>query len=222
MRAPNNQISGSPPRTRPDLRPRYSSRRRVALTIAPAFASFRLPFQGRPRGARSPGAGFGAAPPPRLARWIWFRAMATYSGHPVGEERVEAEDMSVVTTAPRGTIRAAGFGGGPVFALDLGRWLPLIEIGLGGLQIATPTGVAKGQRGQACRDGGGCDTGLRCSVGNTCEPSLIAQLYFGLAVDVLIRRHFSFGGQFRYYALLAAPGSFPVYLLGTLRLAVRF
>lgn len=222
MRAPNNQISGSPPRTRPDLRPRYSSRRRVAFTLAPAFASFRLPFQGRPGGARYHGAGFGVELDARLARWIWFRAMATHSAHPVGEERVEAEDMSVVTTAPRGTIRATGFGAGPVFALDLGRWLPLIEVGLGGLQIGTPTGVVQGQRGQACRDNGGCDTGLRCSAGNTCEPSLIAQLYFGLAVDVLIRRHFSVGGQFRYYALLTAPGSFPVYLLGTLRLAVRF
>lgn len=222
MRPPNNQLVGKPPRTRPDIRPRFSSRRRFALTLAPAFASFRLPFQARPANARYHGAGFNLELDAQLFRWVWLRVQGTYSGHPIDEVRVLDDEMNVVQTAPRGTIHATGFGAGPVFALDLGRWLPLIEVGLGGLRIATPPGGNAGQRGQACRSDGTCDTGLACNAGNTCQPSLIGELYFGLALDVLIRRHISFGGQFRYYALLTAPGKFPVYLIGTLRLAVRF
>lgn len=221
MRPPNNQIAGGPPRTRPDLRPTFSSRRRFALAFAPAFASFRLPFQGRP-GGRYHGAGFNLELDAQLFRWVWLRVQGSYSGHPVNEVRTTDDAMEVVQTAPRGTIHATGFGAGPVFALDLGRWLPLIEVGLGGLRVATPKGGTTGQRGEACRSDGTCDTGLACNAGNTCQPSLIGELYFGLALDVLIRRHISFGGQFRYYALLTAPGKFPVYLIGALRLAVRF
>jgi hypothetical protein len=119
-------------------------------------------------------------------------------------------------------VRAAGFGVGPVIALDLGRFVPLIEGGLGGLRVATPDGVADGQRGQKCLDNDACDVGLRCGGDNKCHQSLIPEVYFGGAIDVLVRRHFSFGAQFRYYALISAPGKFPIYLVGGLRVAVRF
>ena len=81
--------------------------------------------------------------------------------------------------------------------------------------------TAKGQLGQAC-DASQCDAGLTCGAGNVCRQSVIAELYFGGAVDVLARKHLSFGAQFRYYALLSAPGKFPVFLVGGLRVAVRF
>lgn len=223
MAPPNNQIRGTPPRTRPDIRRGWSARRRFALTIAPAYASIRkVQFQNRSGSARYHGAGFNLELDAQLHRWIWMRAQGTYSGHSVDEVRVTDDSDEVVQTAPRGTIHVMGFGAGPVFALDLGRFLPLIEVGLGGLRIASPIGEAKGQRGAACGDGGSCDVGLRCNAANICEPTIVPELYFGAAVDVLIRRHVSVGGQFRYYAFLPAWSTFPVYMLATVRVGVRF
>lgn len=227
MRPPNNQFQGLPPRTRPDIRRGWSARRRFAVTLAPAFASFRLPFQGRQVGGRTPrlhGAGLNLELDVQVWRWIWVRAHGTYSGHPVDEVRVENSDMEVLQTAPRGTIHATGFGAGPVFALDLGRFLPLIEVGLGGLRIAPPSAGEKGQRGEACGDNRSCDIGLKCSAANVCEQAILPDLYFGAAVDLLVWRHFSLGAQFRYYSRLARGEitNFPRYLLGTIRFAVRF
>lgn len=231
MRAPNNQPQQQPPRTSPDLRRGYSSVRRFAITAAPLFASFRLPFAGRPDSqpsaagrpaGRTHGAGLGLELDVQLIRWMWLRAQGSYSVHPVGEGRVLDKDMKTVVTAADGTIRALGFGVGPVLALDLGRFLTLVEGGVGGLRVAPPGGVQEGQLGQACTDAGACDVGLRCGAGNKCVQGLIPELYFGAAIDLLVRRHLSFGAQFRYYALLTAPGKFPVYLIGGVRVAVRF
>lgn len=231
MRAPNNQPQQLPPRTSPDLRRGYSTVRRVALTAAPLFASFRLPFLGRPDSqpsaagrpaGRTHGVGLGLELDVQLIRWMWLRAQGSYSVHPVGEGRELDKDMKTVVTAADGTIRALGFGAGPVLALDLGRFLTLIEGGVGGLRVAPPGGVQAGQLGQACTDAGTCDVGLRCGAANKCQQGLIPELYFGAAIDLLARRHLSFGAQFRYYALLTAPGKFPVYLIGGVRIAVRF
>lgn len=221
MRPPNNQPRPVRLRTTPDLRRGYSSVRRFAFTVAPLFASFRLGFQGRGDG-RTHGIGVGGEFDVQVIRWLWIRAQASYSAHPVPERRSVNDEGDTVIQAGKGTIKAAGFGLGPVVALDLGRFVPLIEGGLGGLRVATPAGVQAGQNGELCRDGGGCDVGLRCGGDNKCHQSIIPELYFGGAVDVLVRRHFSFGAQFRYYALLSAPGKFPVYLVGGLRAAVRF
>jgi len=231
MRAPNNQPQPLRPRTSPDLRRGYSSLRRVALTAAPLFASFRLPFAGRPDtqptaagrpNGRTHGVGFGLELDVQLLRWIWLRAQGSYSVHPVAEGRTLDKDEKTVVTAADGTIRALGFGAGPVIALDLGRFLTLIEGGVGGLRVASPAGVQKGQLGQACGQQSACDTGLRCGAANKCEQSVIPELYFGAAVDLLVRRHISFGAQFRYHALLSAPGKFPVYLVGGVRVSLRF
>jgi len=221
MRAPNNQIQPVKLRTTPDLRRGYSSARRFAFTVAPLFASFRLPFIGRGDG-RTHGVGIGGEVDVQLMKWLWIRAQGSYSAHPVQDQRF-ADDMGkTVITAAAGTIKAAGFGAGPVIALDLGRFLPLIEGGIGGLRVVTPEGVIAGQLGQQCQDSGACDVGLRCGGDNRCHQSMIPELYFGGAIDVLVRRHFSFGAQFRYYALISAPGKFPVFLVGGLRVAVRF
>ena len=232
MRAPNNQITQSRLRTSPDLRRGYSSVRRVALTLAPVFASFRLPFlcrdarhscsPGYDGAPRQHGAGVGGELDVQLIRWLWLRAQGSYSVHPIDDVRVTDDKMNVAVVAPGGTIRALGFGVGPVIAIDLGRFLPLIEGGIGGLRVANPAGLSKGQMGEACLTGGVCDVGLRCGAANTCVQSVIPELYFGGAIDVLVRKHISLGAQFRYTALLSAPGKFPVYLLGGLRLGVRF
>ncbi|WAS96146.1 hypothetical protein [Nannocystis punicea] len=227
MRPPNNQIATEPPRTRPDIRQGWSARRRFALTVAPTYAMLRLPFQGRTTGNTPPrihGAGVGAEFDVQAWRWIWVRAIGVYSGHPVGEERAQME-MEVVRTAPPGTIHVMGFGAGPVFALDLGRFLPLIEVGVAGLRVVTPTGGVTGQRGEACLANGACDVGLKCNSERICEVTTIGEMYLGLAVDLLVRRHFSFGAQFRYnvrFAELKSLNLTPGYLLGTLRLTVRF
>lgn len=220
MRAPNNQPQPVRLRTTPDVRRGYSSSRRFAFTVAPMFASFRLEFLNRP--GRTHGAGIGGEIDVQLMKWLWLRAHGTYSVHPVQEVRTADDDGDVTIEAARGTIKAAGFGAGPVIALDLGRFVPLIEGGVGGLRVATPDGVVKGQRGEECQDDGACDVGLKCGADNTCQQTIIPELYFGGAVDVHVRRHFSFGGGFRYYALLSAPGKFPVYLLATVRVVVRF
>ncbi|MBL9102130.1 MAG: hypothetical protein JNL82_14290 [Myxococcales bacterium] len=220
MRAPNNQPQPVHLRTTPDLRRGYSSARRFAFTVAPLFASFRLEFQNRP--GRTHGAGVGGEVDVQIMKWLWLRAQGSYSVHPVQEVRAEDSGGDVVLQAARGTIKAAGFGAGPVIALDLGRFVPLIEGGVGGLRVATPDGVVKGQLGEKCLDNGGCDVGLKCGAEKTCEQSIIPELYFGGAVDVHVRRHFSFGGGFRYYALLSAPGKFPVYLQASVRVVVRF
>lgn len=228
MRAPNNQLQTTPPRTRPDIRRGWSARRRLALTVAPAFASLRLPFQGRTVGQqvpRLPGAGVDVELDVQAYRWIWFRAHGIYSGHPVDEVRAMQQDMEVVQLAPRGTIHVAGFGAGPVFALDLGRFLPLIEVGVGGLQIVTPNGGVAGQRGEACRTDKSCDVGLNCNSANVCEVRTVGEAYLGLAVDLLVRRHLSLGAQFRYnipFNELKNLNLVPGYLVGTLRLSVRF
>ncbi|MCY0987333.1 hypothetical protein OV203_09385 [Nannocystis sp. ILAH1] len=228
MRPPNNQIGTTPPRTRPDIRQGWSARRRFALTVAPTYAMLRLPFQGRTTGnnqvPRLHGAGVGAEFDVQAWRWIWVRAMGVYSGHPVGEERAQM-DMEVVRTAPPGMIHVMSYGVGPVFALDLGRFLPLIEVGVAGLRVVTPTGGVTGQRGEACMANGACDVGLKCNSARICEVTTIGEMYLGLAVDLLVRRHLSFGAQFRYnvrFAELKSLNLTPGYLLGTLRLTVRF
>ena len=225
MQPPNNQPRPTRLRTSPDVRRGYSSVRRFAATIAPVFASFRLPFLGRTSGDTAPrqhGVGVGGELDVQIIRWLWARAQASYSAHPVGDVRVTDDKMNVEVVAPSGLIQAVGFGVGPVVALDLGRFVPLIEGGIGGLRVATPPGVKPGQMGQACINDAVCDVGLRCGGGNTCQQGLIADLYFGGAVDMLVRRHISLGVQFRYHALLTAPGKFPVYLIGGLRLGIRF
>lgn len=229
MRPPNNQIATAPPRTRPDIRQGWSARRRFAFTLAPAFASLRMPFLGRYQAdgrsaQRIHGAGVNAEFDVQVWRWIWVRALGVYSGHPVGEERAQV-DMQVIRTAPPGTIHVAGAGFGPVFALDLGRFLPLIEVGVAGLRVVTPNGGEKGQRGESCLDNGACDVGLRCNSARICEVRTLGQAYLGLAVDVLVRRHLSFGAQFRYnipFAQVRNLNIAPGYLLGTVRLTVRF
>ena len=221
MRAPNNQPQPVELRTTPDLRRGYSRTRRVAITVAPLFASFRAPFIGRGDG-RTHGVGIGGEVDVQIMKWLWIRAQASHSIHPVPDRRLADADDKTVVVAAAGNIKATGFGLGPVIALDLGRFVPLIEGGIGGLRVATPEGVATGQINQKCQDGGGCDTGLKCGADNKCHQSVIPEVYFGGAVDVLVRRHWSFGAQFRYYALLSAPGKFPVFLVGGIRVAVRF
>src|SRR5690606_5740965 len=108
------------------------------------------------------------------------------------------------------------------YAFDFGRVLPIIDVGLGGLWVVTPQGVADGQRGRTCTSNSQCDVGLVCDADNTCRVSPVLDLNAGLVVDVRVTEHLVLGAGFRYFAFLTAPADFPIYLQGSLRLGLRW
>jgi hypothetical protein len=109
-----------------------------------------------------------------------------------------------------------------VIALDIGRFLPLFDFGIGGLRLSYPEGAIEGQQGMPCDAEGLCDVGLSCSPQAVCEPSFIGDLSAGVGIDVLIHQHLTIGGEFRYHALLTDPGTFPIYLTLGVRVAARW
>ena len=220
--APNNQPRTTPPLHAPSLAPPYQPGRRLALSVAPSYASFRMPLLGRPR-VRLPGVGVGVEGDIQILRWIWVRLMASYSAHPVDESRVRDEKTEVVTLlANPGTVHALTGGAGVAVGVDLGRFVPLLDVGVGAFHIRTPPGATPGQQDQPCVDGGGCDVGMVCGGDGRCHPGLLPEVHAGVAVELQLLRHLALGGTLRYFALLTAPMSFPIYVLGGLRLTARF
>lgn len=231
MPPPNGQLrtvsAGKPdPMTRG-----YSNRRRVQLTLLPAYAALRLPFLGRPGSSCaggldcSPIRGVGASfeLDVRLVRWLWLRAGVAHTVHPVEDNYFEDEEEGTVEQVARGgVINATSFGLSGVYPIDLGRVLPLLDFGAGAMIIDTPDAAITGQMGGACREDGLCDTGLTCTADQVCRPTLIPQAHVGVGIDVLLGQHWSAGIQVRYYAMLSQISVFPTYLVGALRLAARF
>lgn len=198
-----------------------SSRRRVILTVAPIYASFRLQFLGRPQ---IPVRGAGVALAAQVAVWrpLGLRVSASHTVHPVNDEFVRNDDDQIVQTAGAGLMQASHAGISATYTLDLGRVLTTLDAGPGGLWMRGPQAIQDGQQGGTCRPQGVCDTGLACSSENVCRPGLTPEIQGGFAVDVLLGDRFAVGGELRYFALLSAPMTYPVVLWAALRASVRF
>lgn len=222
MPAPNGQPPHDSRRWQPPYVTDTSRQRRVQLTLMPSYASFRIAFQGRPSGLPVRGGGVIGELDIRLWRTMWLRLSALHTAHPVGDERSRNDDDELVQTAKAGTVRATGASLGLAYAFDLGRFLPMIDLGLGGLWVRSPDAAQAGQFGGECLDDGSCDAGLVCSSDNQCRVGAIPALHGGFGFDVLLGAHWAVGMGIRYYAVATAPTSFPIFLTGSLRAAVRF
>ncbi|MCX4244574.1 hypothetical protein [Paraliomyxa miuraensis] len=198
-----------------------SRRHRVLLTAAPVYASFRVPFLGRPQ-VPVRGGGFAAAAHLVVWRPLGVRATVSHTVHPVADAFVRDDDDDLVQTAGAGLIQATHAGLSATYTMDIGRVRPTLDAGVGGIWMRSPTAIQDGQLGGTCRSEGVCDTGLACGADNMCHVGVTPQIHGGFSVDVLLGDRFAVGGELRYFALLAAPTSYPVYLLAALRASVRF
>ncbi|MCB9570162.1 MAG: hypothetical protein H6710_23630 [Myxococcales bacterium] len=222
MRAPNGQPDPTPVLATPALVPTYRDRRRFALTLSPAYGSFRLPLLGRSN-KRRPGAGGLLEADLKLLPFIWLRAQVGYTAHPLDEAKLKDDESGEVTVvANAGTLHAANAGVGLAVGVDLGPVLPMIDAGVGAFRLGTPSGALAGQRDQPCLDGGGCDNGLTCSPIGVCVVDLIPEVHAGASVDILLGQRWSVGATLRYFALLRDPASIPTYVIGALRAGIRF
>lgn len=222
MAAPNGQPQPDSQRRDVDHTSSRSSRRRFMLTTSPLYASFRLPFIGR---AQVPvrGGGFGLTAQIPVWRPFGFRADVAHTVHPVADRFVvDEESEDIDQTAARGNVQATHAGVSATFTMDIGRVIPSLFAGVGALWIRSPPAVVDGQLGGTCRSQGVCDTGLACGADNVCRVGTTPQIHGGAAVDVLVLDHLAIGAQVRYFALLSAPTSYPVFLTAGLRASVRF
>lgn len=191
------------------------------LSLSSLFASYRLAFLGRPpRPVR--GGGVGTDLDVEIYSPVGVRASASYTAHPLADEFTRDGDEAPEPSARRGTLHTIDFGGAVVFAMDIGRVRPVLEAGLGATIIRTPGGVVDGQRGGACLSGGGCDVGLVCGAENICRQGLVPRAHAGAAVEVMLGDRWTIAATIRYFALLAAPTVFPVYLQAGIRAGLRF
>ena len=221
LRAPNGQLQQWS-RGAPHGRSReFRSQRYFAVTGGPIYSVLRWPFVGRGN-TRVRGAGAHLELDARILRFLWARLQASYAAHPVEDLGLEEEDGSLTPIARAGRIDVTQGGLGLVYALDLGRFLPLVDVGAGLLWLRTPDAVQDGQRGGACAEGGGCETGLQCSAANICEPVPVPMVNAGMGIDILMGQHWHVGLHVRYFALLSNPSDFPVYYTGAIRVGARF
>lgn len=221
MRAPLGQPRTDEHRWSPPFAASDGRSRRVAITLQPMFAAWRIGFIGRPS-VPFRGAGAIAELDVRVWRTLWLRASASYSAHPVESIFARDDDDAIVQTAASGVLQSTGVALGAAYAFDLGRFLPLLEIGLGGMFISMPEGVIDGQKNGECRSDGTCDAGLRCGADNVCQTGVLPTLHGGIGFDIMLTRHVSAGAGIRYYAVATAPGAFPIYLTGSGRLGLRW
>lgn len=220
---PNGQPAPDSLRRDVDHASSRSRRWRAVLSAVPLYASFRMPFLGRPS-VPVRGAGFGVSAMVPVWHPFGLRVAASHSVHPVHDHFVQDEDgeMAPEQVARRGLVQATHAGASATFAFDLGRVRPTLDAGVGGLWIRSPEGVQDGQLGGACIDGGGCDTGLTCGSDNVCRAGVTPQIHGGFTVDVMVGDRFAVGAELRYFALLSAPTNYPVYLMAGLRGSLRF
>ncbi|MEM7159235.1 MAG: hypothetical protein AAF799_40735 [Myxococcota bacterium] len=221
MAPPNGQPMPDTLRQDVDHTSPRSRRFRALLTASPLYASFRLPFLGRPR---VPVRGFGVGLAAQFEVWrpLGLRITASHSIHPVGNEFVRDEDDVAIHVAGRGLIQATHVGVSGTFAMDLGRVRPTLDAGVGGMWIRSPDSIQDGQAGGACLANNLCDTGLVCGADEVCRGGLTPQIHGGFGVDVMVGDRFAVGSEIRYYALISAPTSYPVYLVAGLRGSLRF
>ncbi len=222
MRAPGGQPADDRRRWDGNWADHASSRRRVALSLTPLFASYRMAFLGRPlRPIR--GGGIGTDLDVEIVSPVSLRLSASYTGHRVEDEYDNPDDDAPTLIARRGTLHTLDLGGAVVFAMDIGRARPILEAGLGGTIIRPPRSAMDGQRGGVCLAGGGCDVGLVCATQeNMCRQGVVPRVHAGAGIEVRLNDRWGVAAMVRYFALLSAPSVFPVYLQTGIRVSVRF
>lgn len=218
---PNGQPAPDSLRRDVDHTTAASDRQRVMLTLSPVYASFRLPFFGRPS-VPVRGGGVAVAAQVAVFRGFGARLTASHTVHAAYDEYARDDDDNLVQTAARGMIQGTHAGLSATYTMDLGRVLTTLDAGAGGMWIRSPDAVQDGQLGGSCRSEGVCDTGLACGADNVCRVATTPQIHGGFSVDVLLGDRFSVGGELRYFALITAPTSYPVYLVAALRAGLRF
>ncbi|WP_181198326.1 hypothetical protein [Enhygromyxa salina] len=222
MPAPHNQLGQwSAGRERPLTRG-FDDDHWVQLTAAPTYAALHVPFIGR---GSTPLRGGGATLELdlRVLRWLFVRVYGGHTLHPVFEETTYDEDEGeVVLLANEGVVHATNTGAALVYALDIGRFVPRVDVGAGLLFVRSPPAAQPGQWGAECRQGGVCDLGLSCNAEEICRPTPFPEVHAGIGLDILLGQRWAVGLSVRYYALLQALSQLPVYLHGSARLSVRF
>lgn len=221
-RAPRNQLGQwSVGRERSRVRG-FDDDHWVALTLVPTYAAIHLPFIGRGQGPFR-GGGIGLELDVRIVRWLFARAYVGHTLHPVPRVETRDENSGVVTQDARaGVLQATDTGLSIVYALDVGRFVPRVDVGAGLLFVRSPDAVAPGQWGAQCREGNVCDLGLSCSAAQICEATPFPEVHAGIALDVLVGRRWTLGVGVRYHALIQAISQFPMFVTGHVRLGLRF
>jgi hypothetical protein len=222
MPAPNNQLgTWSAGRERPLTRG-FDDDHWVTLSAIPTYAAIHVPFIGRPSTPLR-GGGVALELDLRVVRWLFVRVFGSHTVHPVfDEDALDSETQDVVRIANGGLVQATNTGASIVYALDLGRFVPRVDVGAGLLFVRSPKAAQAGQWGGECREGGVCDLGLSCSVDDVCRPAPYPEFHAGISLDILLGRRWAVGLGVRYYALLRAISQLPIYLHGCVRLSVRF
>jgi len=219
---PNNQLGQWSAGRTPPLTRGFDDDHWVQLTAIPTYAAVHVPFIGRPSTPMR-GGGVALELDVRLLPWLFVRVQGSHTLHPAFRETSFDEDAGDSSlTAAAGIVHATNVGGSLVYGLDIGRFIPRLDIGAGAMFIRSPRAVQAGQWGGECRDDGSCDLGLSCSAEEVCRPSPVPEFHVGVGFDVLFGRHLALGLALRYYGLLSGLGSLPFYVHGSARVAVRF
>lgn len=222
MRAPGGQPPDDRRRWGTSWASDASSRRRIALSLAGLFASYRLGFLGR-KARPLRGGGVGTDLDIEIFAPVGVRISGSYTAHRLEDEHDDPEDAPPTLSAKKGTLHTFDLGGAVVFAMDVGRVRPVLEAGLGASVIRTPSAAVDGQRGGTCLAGGGCDIGLVCATAeNVCRQGVTPRAHAGAAVEFMVGDRWLIAAMVRYFALLTAPTVFPVYLQAGVRVGVRF
>lgn len=222
MDAPHNQLGQwSVGRSRPLTRG-FDDDHWVTLSAVPTYAAIHVPLIGRGPGPFR-GGGIALELDVRVVRWLFIRVFGSHTIHPVFEETsFDPDENQVSRLANGGLIHATNSGASLVYALDIGRFVPRVDVGAGLLFVRTPAAAQPGQWGAECRQGGVCDLGLACSSQDICRPTPAPEFHAGIGLDVLLGHRWAVGISLRYYALLSAISDLPIYVHGSLRLSARF
>lgn len=219
---PNNQLGQWSRGRRAPLTRGFDDDHHAQLSLVPTYAALHVPFIGRGTGPLR-GGGTGLELDVRLWRWLFVRVRGSHTVHPVFEETVYDEESGETSlTANAGLVHTTDAAVAIVYALDIGRFVPRVDVGAGLMFVRSPEAAQAGQWGGECREGGVCDLGLSCNAENICRPTAVPEVHAGIGLDVLLGQRWALGVAVRYFALLSAPTTFPVYLHGGVRLAVRF
>jgi hypothetical protein len=222
LRPPNNQLGQWSTGRRAPLTRGFDDDHHAQLSLIPTYAALHVPFIGR---GTTPmrGGGMALELDVRLLRWLFVRVRGSHTLHPVFEETSFDEERGETSLlANAGLVQTTDTAVAIVYALDIGRFVPRVDVGAGLLFVRSPAAAQPGQWGAECRDGGVCDLGLRCSGENVCRAAPFPEVHAGIGLDVLLGQRWSLGVAVRYYALLQALSNLPIYLHGSVRLSVRF